>query len=240
MNTPHLLSIQVGKPRVFNGNYSGNFMDKFRVNGLLRKILCLISRRSFANHAWTSGICKEPIEGKVWLGKTNLSGDGQANLKSHGGPEKAVLGYAADFYPLWRQELARPTLPYGAFGENFTIAGLHEDTVCVGDTYSIGEAVVQVSQPRQPCWKLSRLWGIEDLEERVKSTGRTGWYFRVLVEGYVERGMPVKILACPFPQWTVARANEIMRRRHEDRHAALELASSPLLSESWRTTLMGK
>ena len=186
---------------------------------------------------WSTGFFKEPVEGNIWLGRCNLSGDGQADLKNHGGTEKAVLAYSADHYPVWCIEMNLPELPYGAFGENFTIEGLTEKTVCIGDTYIAGDVRLQVSQPRQPCWKISHHWRIKDLAERVKSTGRIGWYFRVLNEGYVKRGLPLILLDRPFPQWTVARASEIMHHRHEDWQAAAELASCPLLSMNWRKTL---
>lgn len=186
---------------------------------------------------WTTGFFKEPVEGPVWLGRTNLAGDGQADRENHGGPDKAVLAYSADHYPLWRAELNRPDLPYGAFGENFTIAGLSEETVCIGDVYAIGEVRVQVSQPRQPCWKIARRWRIKDLTARVRETGRTGWYLRVLEEGYVEAGLPVALLERPFPRWTVAHATEIMHHRRENPEAAAELAACPFLSAVWRETL---
>ena len=186
---------------------------------------------------WVTGFFKSPVTEPVWLGRTGLAGDGQADSKNHGGPDKAVLAYAADHYPLWHAELNRSDLSYGAFGENFTIAGLSEETVCIGDVFAVGPVRVQVSQPRQPCWKIARRWRIKDLTARVLSTGRTGWYFRVLVEGYVQPGLPVVLIERPFPRWTVARASEIMRHRRDDPAAAAELAACPLLSVSWRRSL---
>jgi len=215
MNDPQLLSIQVGRPRHFGVEGAVDPMDR----------------------PWFSSFYKEPVEGPVWLGQTNLAGDGQADLENHGGADKAVLAYAGAHYPAWRMELNRPDLPYGAFAENFTIAGLTEESVCIGDIYTIGDARVQVSQPRQPCWKIARRWRIKDLTARVRETGRTGWYVRVLAEGYVEAGQPVILLERPFPRWTIAQATEIMHRRHDDPDAAAELAASPLLSPVWRETL---
>jgi MOSC domain-containing protein YiiM len=187
---------------------------------------------------WRSGICKEPVDGPVWLGKTNLSGDGQADLKHHGGSDKAVLAYAEAHYPRWQKELGLPRFFHGATGENFVIAHQTEESVCIGDTYRIGKAVVQVSQPRQPCWKPARRWNVPDLALRMQNTGRTGWYFRVLEEGAVETGTEVILLDRPYPQWTIARCNEIMYRRREDRESAMQLAACPSLSESWVRTLL--
>src|SRR5688572_910438 len=105
---------------------------------------------------WTTGFYKEPVAGAVWLGATNLVGDGQADLVNHGGRDKAVNVYPADHFWNWETELGIPNLSGGAFGENFTTVRALETDVCIGDVYEIGGAVVQISQPRQPCWKLAR------------------------------------------------------------------------------------
>ena len=186
---------------------------------------------------WRSGFVKEPVAGLVRLGRTGLNGDGQADERHHGGPEQALLAYAADHYPGWRAELGRPDFPHGAFGENLTIAGLDETTVCIGDTFAIGEARVQVSQPRTPCWKIGRRWAIPDLTKRVETTGRTGWYLRVLVEGEIAAGVPVLLVGRPYPEWTIARAHAVRRAQRRDPAAAAALAACPRLSPAWRSAL---
>ena len=187
---------------------------------------------------WTTSFFKEPAHGPVYLGKTNLNGDGQADLIHHGGPDKAVLAYAATHYAYWRVTMNNPSLPFGAFGENFTVQGLSEAEVCIGDTWQIGDqAVVQVSQPRQPCWKLARRWRIKPLALQVQQTGRTGWYFRVLKEGVVAAGMQLVLKERPNTGWTVERANRVMHADKANIAEALELAAIPLLSENLRTTL---
>lgn len=186
---------------------------------------------------WSSGIFKDSVEGPLRLDLTNLEGDGQADRKHHGGPDKAVCVYPAAHYPFWRRELGLADLPAGAFGENFTVRGLTEESVCVGDVYAVGSAVVQVSQPRQPCWKLARRWRVDDLAARVQRTGYTGWYFRVLREGEVAAGMPLRLLERAHGEWTIARANETMHHHRDDWEAARALAACPPLSASWRETL---
>ncbi len=186
---------------------------------------------------WVSAIIKDAVSGPVWLAATNLEGDKQGNPAVHGGPDKAVLAYAASHYPEWRRELDRE-LPYGAFGENLTIDGLDEGSVCVGDTFEIGDAVVQVSQPRAPCWKIARRWGIKDLTARVEANGHTGWYLRVLQEAYLEAGQTVRLTERPHPEWTVARATLVMKGRRRDMAAANELARLPELAGSWKTQLL--
>jgi MOSC domain-containing protein YiiM len=186
---------------------------------------------------WTTGFYKEPVVGPVRVGRGNLDGDGQADLVHHGGPDKAVCVYPADHYPYWRDALHLPTLPPGAFGENFTVEGLTEAGVCVGDIWQSGDVMLQVSQPRQPCWKLARRWRIKTLALQVQQTGRTGWYFRVLVEGTVSAGSLLTLVRRHHPEWTVERANTVMHHHKDDVRAAAELARLPLLSASWRETL---
>jgi MOSC domain-containing protein YiiM len=186
---------------------------------------------------WRTGFFKLPVAEPVCLGRTNLAGDGQANRRVHGGEDKAVLAYAASHYPLWRTELRLPDLPYGAFAENFTIAGQDETSVCLGDVYAIGSARVEVSQPRQPCANITHRWRVPGLTERVASTGRHGWYLRVLTEGEVVAGEPVELLERPAPEWTVARATRAMASRGKDRAEAAALLAVPALSDAWRKTL---
>jgi len=186
---------------------------------------------------WTTGIFKQPIDGPVRLGWTNLAGDQQADLKVHGGPDKAVCVYSAAHYTYWRETLQIADFSFGAFGENFTVDGLDESNVCIGDTFRIGDTVVEVSQPRQPCWKLARRWQLKDLAVQVQQTGLTGWYFRVMQEGTVAAGMPIQLENSPHPTWTLARANQVMHHDKTDFSSAATLAAIPHLSASWRSTL---
>jgi MOSC domain-containing protein YiiM len=182
---------------------------------------------------WTTGFFKTPVEGPVFVGKTNLAGDGQADLVNHGGVDKAVLAYSAEHYPKWREELQLPEMPHGAFGENLTIAGMSEGSVCIGDTFRIGTAVFEVSQPRQPCWKLSRRWRMHELAALVVRNGRSGWYLRVVEEGWIEAAMPVILIERPNPEWPIARANEILYHRRTDLPLTLALADVPKLARAW-------
>lgn len=189
--------------------------------------------------AWTSGFWKETVTGPVAVGWENLAGDGQADRKNHGGPDKAICVYPKDHWNSWRDVLG-PTLFPGAFGENFTTEGSTETEVFLGDIYECGSAVVQVSQPRQPCWKLARRWGIRDLAAEVERSGRTGWYLRVLTLGEVEAPRELVLRERPHPQWSIAEANAIMHDRKTDWEAARALAACPELSASWRRTLLAR
>ena len=186
------------------------------------------------DQAWTTGIFKTPVDGPVRLARLGFEGDGQADLTVHGGPDKAVCVYSADHYPGWRRALGMDRFTFGAFGENLTIEGLDEAQVCIGDVWSLGNALVEISQPRQPCWKLAQKWRRRTLTDEVASSGRTGWYFRVLREGTVTAGDILFLVDRPHPEWSVAAANHVMHRREGD---AAALASLKSLSASWRHTL---
>jgi MOSC domain-containing protein YiiM len=189
------------------------------------------------NQPVISGIFKEPVDGPVWLGWNGLSGDTHVDRQSHGGADKAVLGYGAAHYDLWRDELGLLELKPGVFGENFTIDGLTEQDVCVGDVCAIGSVEIQVSQPRQPCWKLSVRFELADMAERVIATNRAGWYYRVLTEGYVEAGAELALVSRPFPQWTIAKVNDVIFGRIDNATMRRDLSRCHLLASSWRAFL---
>jgi MOSC domain-containing protein YiiM len=122
----------------------------------------------------------------------------------------------------------------GALGENLTITGADETTVCIGDRYHIGTCEVQVSQPRQPCWKIARRWGVKTLTKEVAQNGRTGWYLRVIQEGEICAGQALQLIDRPHPRWPVARLNDIIFGREIDRLAVIELMSLAELADSWK------
>ena len=196
-------------------------------------------KRVDADPAWTTAFFKESVDGFIWLGTTNLDDDRQADLTVHGGPNKAVCVYPASHYAWWARELNRAVGGPGWFGENFTVSQLTETSVCIGDIYRVGTAIVQVSQPRGPCWKLAARWAQPDLPKRVVATGRSGWYLRVLEEGAVARDCLVTLESRPWAAWSIARVNEVTYARadaakQDERLALLECAE---LAEEWRGRL---
>jgi MOSC domain-containing protein YiiM len=186
---------------------------------------------------WTSAIRKDPVEGPVWAGREGLSGDHQYDRRHHGGPERALLMYSADHYPLWRREWCRKDVGPGGFGENLTVSGLSEDTACIGDVFRIGEVRIEVSSPRTPCSNVARRHGIPDLVGTIVQNHRSGWYLRVLSEGWVEAGMEVMLADRPYPQWTIRRTADVKRLRAELREEARLLAACPALQAEWRRRL---
>ncbi|MEJ5022979.1 MOSC domain-containing protein [Ochrobactrum vermis] len=183
-----------------------------------------------------SGINKRPVVGRVYVDVEGLACDAQGDRKHHGGPEKALHHYAREHYAIWRQAIGpRPVLDApGAFGENLTTTGLTEDTVAVGDTFRLGEALIQVSQGRQPCWKLNIRFDVSDMALRVQRTGLTGWYYRVIETGYIEEGNELCIVDRLSPEWTLRR---LWRTLYVDTMNLDELAAMASLShlpENWR------
>ena len=183
-----------------------------------------------------TGFGKSPVAGDVRVGHTNVEGDGQADRRYHGGADMAVLAYCADHYPAWRRELDWPDLPLGGFGENLSIEGAAETSACIGDVWRAGSAILQISSPRNPCVKIGRYWRRPGLLQRVRDSGRVGWYLRVLEEGVLQAFAPVTLLERPHPGWTVQRAFAAARKSP----GALALAMLPALSDRWRAWLRGE
>jgi MOSC domain-containing protein YiiM len=160
--------------------------------GLLREV-------SWHGRIVTTAIFKEPAGGRVALRKLNLDGDRQADLTVHGGEHKAVYCYSLAHYDYWKRELPGRELPMGMFGENFTIDdggdGLFEDSVHLGDRFSVGSAEVIVTQPRLPCYKLAVRFQMDDMVKRFLASGRTGFYVAVMREGEVGAGDEIKVIA---------------------------------------------
>ena len=192
---------------------------------------------------WTTAIYKTPVNGPLFLSETNLEGDRQADLNVHGGVDKAVNVYPLEHYAYWSQRryfffkrLNLPASVNGSFGENFTVSGLHEDQVFIGDTFAVGEAVVQVSQPRQPCWKLARKFKQPKLPAWVQKTGKTGWYLRVLQTGVVSPKNELTLVERGDSYWTLSRANQIMYAREKSIADIESILDCRQLSASWRKT----
>jgi len=193
---------------------------------------------------WTSGIFKSPIEGPVQVTQNGIEGDEQADLHNHGGPDNVVLAYDADHYPHWQRILNLPDpLPYGSFGENFTLRGFSETNVCIGDTWQVGDnpdtaLLLQVTQPRQPCYKLARRHQQPHIVKMIHQNTWGGWYLRVLREGTAEAGMPITRLTNPHPTWPITKALRLIFTPNADPALIQELATLPELSTRWKNELV--
>jgi MOSC domain-containing protein YiiM len=188
---------------------------------------------------YTSAIWKEPVQGPVWVDVPGIHGDAQHDRKHHGGPWRAVLMYSAGHYARWHAEWGRKNVGPGGFGENLTVQGVDEATVCLADRFEVGEVLLEVTGPREPCSVLARRHGLRDLVKRVRETHRHGWYLRVVRPGWIEAGQSVHLVARPYPQWPITRVARVKwDRRERDADAAL-LAACPALLPEWREALRG-
>jgi MOSC domain-containing protein YiiM len=213
---PTIVSIQVGRPQTFD--YERPADDK--------------------NRHWTTAFFKSPVSGRVHVGELGLAGDEQADGKNHGGIDKAVLAYSADHYAYWRPHLGLPDMPFGGFGENLTVAALDENGVCIGDRWQAGAVLLEVSQPRQPCWKMGRRWKMPDLPKQVIQNGRSGWHLRVLAAGELMAGDKIELVSRSHRSWTVARASRLLYHEPDNVAGLEELANLPELSHAWREELL--
>jgi MOSC domain-containing protein YiiM len=190
----------------------------------------------YQNKEFTTAMHKLPVQSPIYLASMQLDGDEQADLVHHGGADKAVCVYSQEHYAFWQKELNRP-MPISAFGENLTVVGMLESEVCIGDIYRIDEALVQISQPRQPCHKLAKRYDLVKLPMLVQQTGYTGFYFRVLQEGWIGVNPQVKLEQLHPLGVTVSFANHIMHNDKHDLTGACEILAVDALSRSWRETL---
>jgi len=142
----------------------------------------------------TTGIFKKAVEGPVYASKYNMAGDGQADLKNHGGLYKAIYAYSYDHYGYWSRILNRQDFEFGQFGENLTVAGLDESKLWIGDHLQAGGAELVITQPRVPCFKLGVRFGDRQMPKKFLESALTGFYLRVLQEGYIQAGDVIKII----------------------------------------------
>ena len=189
---------------------------------------------AWGGSTFKTGIFKNPIEGRVMLRTTNLDGDSQADLSVHGGPNKAAYGYPLEHYGAWKSELSEPVLPWGAFGENFTTEGLIETDVSIGDRYRVGDAVVKVTTPRLPCFKLAAKFKSDEIIEHFLKSGRCGFYFSVIEEGEVGAGDAFALLGREESTLTIAEVNRLYSAKSPDRETLQRSLHVKTLTESWR------
>jgi MOSC domain-containing protein YiiM len=185
----------------------------------------------------TTGIFKEPVEGRIALRTLNLDGDRQADLTVHGGENKAVYCYQLAHYDYWKTELPGRELPMGVFGENFTVDGPLEDELFLGDRYSVGSAEVVVVQPRMPCYKLGVRFQSDDMVKRFFNSRRTGFYLAVTREGEVEQGDEMKLVSSDpnrVPVSAIMRLYAAKRYNADDVAWIQRVLQVEAVPESWK------
>ena len=185
-----------------------------------------------------SAVAKAPMAGALHVGFLGIAGDEQADLSVHGGVDKAIHHYPRDHYDWWAEELGSHALldAPGAFGENISTEGLVESEACIGDRYRLGSALVEISQGRQPCWKLGHRFGVATVPATVVTARRSGWYYRVIEEGAVAAGDTLDLVERTLPEWSVERTFHLLiggaGKREPD--ALRALAVMDALATTWR------
>src|SRR5271163_2154316 len=181
-----------------------------------------------------TGVFKEPVTGPRRVSKLNVEGDGQGDLAGHGGEQRAVFVYQLDSYRHWEHELERDDFVHGQFGENFTVEGLGDDEVCVGDRYQIGSAIFEVTQPRVTCYRVGIRMNDPQIPALLVSRHRPGFYFRVLNEGEVQAGDKIVKLSSGPGQMTVADVDALLYLPGHTRQGLLRALRIPALSPGWQ------
>ena len=197
--------------------------------------VCTGTARPF-NGAELSAITKRPREGRVQVLAEGLAPDEQADRRVHGGPEMALHLYPLDHHAFWRGEIGDHAAldEPGGFGSNLAVSGLTEDMVHIGDRFRLGTALIEISQPRQPCWKIEHRFGQTGMVARIVETGRCGWYFRVIETGEVAAGDSLERIATGAADWSVARAFAALVAGKANRAELAELAELPTLAPKMR------
>lgn len=213
-----LISTQVGRVKSYGDKQSREFLEKY----------------------WESASVKEVAAGKIFVGKTGLEGDEVADKIHHGGEEKAVFANSYENYVEWAEFLALDTIPFGALAENLTISGLHESNVCLGDIHKIGSVLLQVSQPRKPCWKIARRWSNKKFTNEIYKTGLTGWYYRVLQEGFVEAGDEVSVVSQDESRVSILDANMAFANPIKHRDILEKIANISSIALSYKISVTNR
>ena len=185
-----------------------------------------------------TGIYKQPVDQPIYLGGDDVTGDRVIDRKHHGGKDKACYLYSADHYPYWLERYPVPGWEWGLFGENLTVEGLDEGSVLIGNIYEAGEALIQVTQPRQPCYKLDVRFGHPEMTRDFISSGFPGVYVRVIREGFVRKTDALTLIDSPAQGPDLRTIFNMLYSNSFDRNVVMNALENPYLAESCRRDLM--
>lgn len=193
--------------------------------------------KDFLTRVYTTASYKKSVTGKVDVTKNGISGDFVADTVHHGGADKVLFANSFLNYKAWQEYLMVDNLPFGALSENLTFDCIDERDVCIGDVHKIGSVILEVSQPRKPCWKIARRWGNKNFTKEIFDTGKTGWYYRVLQEGSFQKGDGVELVKRPDIAVTIQEANDAFKAPDSHKQTVKKLLSLDLLAEAWSSGL---
>lgn len=211
-----VISLQIGKVKSYGDKKSSEFLEKY----------------------WESASFKEVVNDKVWAGKLGFKGDEVADRVHHGGAEKAIFANSYQNYEKWTEFLKVKHLSFGALAENLTVSGLHESNVCLGDIHKIGSALLQVSQPRKPCYKISKKHNNKKFTDEIYTSGLTGWYYRVLEEGFIQAENDIQIVFSEEPKISILEANMAFAHPDEKRDTLNKILTISSIAPSYRTSIL--
>ncbi|GAB5488562.1 MAG: MOSC domain-containing protein [Parasphingorhabdus sp.] len=207
------------------------------INTILDTVL-IGTPQPFREDGEQSAIAKKPVAESIFLGELGLAGNEVADTIHHGGRDKAIHLYPLEHYAFWREKYPDVEVLNcpGAFGENFSCTGMIEDELCLGDIFQVGDARIQASHARSPCWKLNHRFGKPDVMKTVIKTTKSGSYFRVLDSGMVRVGDMIEQIECPFPDWPLSKVFRLVIGGHHKTHRDEMdfLSQNEALAESWR------
>ncbi len=211
-----IISLQVGCAKTYGDAQSKDFLDK----------------------EWRSASFKEVSSKPLFAHFMGLDGDEVADTLHHGGIDKAIFANSYENYAHWASFLGVEHLPFGALAENLTITGLHERSVMLGEVHQIGTAILQVSQPRKPCWKISRRWNHIAFTNEIFTSGLTGWYYKVLQEGLISSGDEVTVVSQKSAQISISEANEAFREPENYKPVLEAILDIPSLADSYKESIV--
>ncbi|HIP12943.1 MAG TPA: MOSC domain-containing protein [Arcobacter sp.] len=198
----------------------------------------IIKDESMKEKKWETGSFKKPVSSQIDVTTMGIKGDEISDLIHHGGIHKAVFANSYLNYPTWSKFLNKKNLEFGSLGENITFSNIKEEDVCIGDIHQIGEVILEVSQPRQPCWKLSKMHNIDMFKENIYETNRTGWYYRVLEEGTISKDDSVVLVKRLESAISIFHANEILKEPSKYEKKAKQLIDLNVLSQAFKNSLI--
>lgn len=211
-----ILSVQVGRAKTYGDAQSKDFLEK----------------------EWQSASFKEVSNTPLFAHFMGFFGDEVADTVHHGGVDKAIFANSYENYAHWASFLEQKSLPFGALAENLTITGLHEQSVMLGEVHQIGTAILQVSQPRKPCWKISRRWNHKAFTNEIFTSGLTGWYYKVLQEGLIGSDDEIKVIQQKTPQISILKANEAFREPEKYKSILETILDIPSLASSYQESIV--
>jgi len=198
----------------------------------------IIKDESMKEKQWETGSFKKPVSSQIDVTTMGVKGDEISDLIHHGGIHKAVFANSYLNYPTWSEFLNKENLEFGSLGENITFSHIKEEDVCIGDIHQIGEVILEVSQPRQPCWKLSKMHNTDNVKEHIYETNRTGWYYRVVQEGTISKDDSVVLVRRIKDAISIYHANEILKEPSKYEKKAKQLINLDVLSQAFKDSLI--